>query len=250
MSGYLNEFLYGYYPYVAVTVFLLGSLARYDLAPYTWKTGSSQLLRRGQLRLGSNLFHIGILIVFVGHLVGLLTPIAVFDAFGIGHGFKQVMAIVVGGVAGLMCLAGIAILLHRRLTDPRIRRNSSFADNAILILLGVQLLFGLLTIPLSLGHLDGSEMVKFMAWAQRIVTFQGGAAAAIADVSFVFKIHMFLGLTIFLVFPFTRLVHVWSAPVRYILARRGYQIMRTGGGGAVAARETAARLAARRPACG
>ncbi len=236
MTGYLNEFLYGYYPYVALTVFFLGSLARYDLAPYTWKTGSSQLLRRGQLRLGSNLFHIGILVVFIGHFVGLLTPIEMFDALGIGHTTKQLMAIIVGGVAGLACLAGIGILLHRRLYDPRIRKNSSFADHAILILLGVQLLFGLLTIPLSLGHLDGSEMVKFMAWAQSIVTFQGGAAAYVADTSFIFKIHLFLGLTIFLVFPFTRLVHIWSAPVRYILARRGYQIMRTAGPGQIADR--------------
>lgn len=247
MSGYLNEFLYGYYPYVAVTVFLLGSLARYDLAPYTWKTGSSQLLRRGQLRLGSNLFHFGILVIFFGHLVGLLTPIDVFDSFGIPHGAKQVLAMTLGGIAGLMCLAGIAILLHRRLWDARIRKNSSFADHAILILLGVQLLFGLATIPVSMGHLDGTEMVKFMAWAQGIATFQRGSADHIAEVSFIFKIHLFLGLTVFLVFPFTRLVHIWSAPVRYVLARRGYQIMRTGGRSSVVARETAARLAARRP---
>jgi nitrate reductase gamma subunit len=171
------------------------------------------------------LFHVGVLIVFFGHLVGLLTPISVFEFFGISHEFKQLMAIIVGGVAGVMALAGAALLLHRRLFDARIRVTSSFADIGILVLLFLQLLLGLSTIPLSLGHLDGSEMVKFMAWAQGIFTFDSGAAFYIADVSPVFKLHLFLGLTILLLFPFTRLVHMLSAPVRYIW-RPGYQVVR------------------------
>ena len=94
---------------------------------------------------------------------GFLTPIWVFDMLGVSHGFKQMLAIVAGGIAGLMCLVGIALLTHRRLFDPRIRANSSFGDTAILLLLFAQLLLGLATIPVSLGHLDGHEMVKFMA---------------------------------------------------------------------------------------
>jgi nitrate reductase gamma subunit len=136
------------------------------------------------------------------------------------------LAIVVGGVAGLFCLVGIALLTHRRLLDPRIRRNSSFGDNAILLILFAQLLLGLSTIAISLNHLDGHEMVKFMNWAQGILTLQPGVAALLADVSPIFKLHIFLGMTIFLVFPFTRLVHIWSAPIWY-LGRRGYQIVRT-----------------------
>jgi nitrate reductase gamma subunit len=156
-----------------------------------------------------------------------LTPIWIFDWLGISHTFKQWMAIVIGGVAGTACLVGISLLTHRRLFDPRIRRTSSFGDIAILLLLFAQLLLGLATIPVSLGHLDGHEMVKFMTWAQGILTLQPGASALVADVSPIFKLHLFLGMTIFLVFPFTRLVHVWSAPVWY-LGRRGYQIVRSG----------------------
>jgi len=226
MSDAINSALFGWYPYLCLTVFLLGSLVRFDREQYTWKTGSSQLLRKRQLRWGSNLFHVGILVIFLGHAGGLLTPIWVFDAIGISHSFKQGLAITAGGIAGVMCFIGISLLAHRRLFDPRIRANSSFGDTAILLILWVQLTLGLSTIFVSLQHMDGHEMVKFMNWAQGILTLQPSAAAYVADVSLVFKAHLLLGMTIFLVFPFTRLVHVWSAPVWY-LGRTGYQVVRT-----------------------
>lgn len=226
MGNYLNQFLFGYYPYICLAVFAVGSILRFEHGQYSWRSGSSQLLRRKQLVLGSILFHVGILIIFAGHFVGLLTPIAVFDALGVSHGAKQVLAIVAGGVAGLLCLVGIALLTHRRLFDARIRATSSFGDTAILLILFAQLLLGLATIPVSMQHLDGHEMTKFMEWAQRIWTFRTGAAELIADAHPIFKAHLTLGLTIFLVFPFTRLVHIFSAPVWY-LGRRGYQLVRT-----------------------
>ncbi|GIX14173.1 MAG: nitrate reductase subunit gamma [Paracoccaceae bacterium] len=225
----MHEFLFGIYPYIALAVMIVGSIARYDRDPFTWKSSSSQLLRRRQLVVGSVLFHVGVLVIFFGHLIGLLTPIWVFDALGISHGAKQVLAIVLGGVAGVMALAGGAMLLHRRMTDPRIRATSSFWDIAIMWLLMAQLVLGIGTIFVSIRHLDGGEMVRFMAWAQGIFTFDSHAASYIEDAALVFKLHLFLGLTIFLVFPFTRLVHILSgfaAPVRYLM-RAGYQIMRT-----------------------
>lgn len=226
MADYINTLVFGYYPYLALAVLALGSIIRYDREPYTWRSGSSQLLRRRQLVLGSVLFHVGVLVIFLGHLGGLLTPIELFDLLGISHGFKQVLAIVAGGVAGVLALIGATLLLHRRLFDARVRTSSSFGDTAILVLLYLQLLIGLGTIFVSMEHLDGGEMVKFMAWAQGIFTFRAGAAAYVADAHWIFKLHLFLGLTIFLVFPFTRLVHMLSAPVRY-LWRPGYQVVRS-----------------------
>jgi nitrate reductase gamma subunit len=226
MSDAINQLLFGWYPYLCITVFLVGSLLRFDREQYTWRSGSSQLLRRKQLAWGSNLFHVGILVIFLGHFVGLLTPIAVFDFLGISHGFKQMMAIVVGGIAGAACFIGTTLLVHRRLFDARIRNTSSFGDIGILLLLYVQLILGLATIPISLEHLDGADMLKFMSWAQGIMTLQPGVASLVADANPIFKLHLFLGMTIFLVFPFTRLVHVWSAPIWY-LGRRGYQVVRT-----------------------
>ncbi len=226
----MHDFLFGVYPYIATGVLIVGSVARYERDPFTWKTSSSQLLRRKQLIIGSILFHVGVLVIFFGHLIGLLTPIAVFDALGVSHGAKQLLAVIAGGIAGAMALAGGLMLFHRRWTDPRIRATSSFADTAILVLLLAQLVLGMGTIVVSLGHLDGHEMTKFMSWAQRIATFRSGAADQIVDVALVFKLHLFLGLTIFLLFPFTRLVHILSgffAPLRYMFARSGYQIVRS-----------------------
>ena len=222
----LNFIMFGVSPYVALMVLALGSVLRFDREQYTWRTGSSQLLRRKQLVLGSILFHLGILAIFAGHFVGLLTPVVVWDFLGVSHGFKQMLAIVAGGVAGIFCLAGGLLLLHRRLFDPRIRNTSSFGDIAILVILLVQLCLGLATIPLSLGHRDGAEMIKFMNWAQGIFTLNPYSAGFIADVSWVFKAHITLGLTLLLIFPFTRLVHMLSAPVWY-LNRRGWQLVRS-----------------------
>ncbi|MEO1169988.1 MAG: respiratory nitrate reductase subunit gamma [Pseudomonadota bacterium] len=226
MAEFLNNMLFGIYPYIALAVLAIGSIIRYDREPYSWRSGSSQLLRRRQLMVGSVLFHLGVLIVFVGHLVGLLTPIEFFDWMGISHPFKQVMAIGVGGVAGAISLIGATMLVQRRLFDPRIRRNSSFADTAVILLLWVQLILGLSTILISLEHLDGAEMVRFMAWAQGIFTFDAAASSYVLNAHWIFKLHIFLGLTIFLIFPFTRLVHMLSAPVRYVW-RPGYQIVRS-----------------------
>lgn len=222
----MQEFLFGTYPYIALTVLILGSIARYERDPFTWKSSSSQLLRRKQLILGSILFHVGILVIFFGHLIGLLTPIDLFHALGVSNAFKQTLAVVAGGVAGVMALVGGAMLLHRRLMDPRVRANSTFADTGILVLLLAQLVIGIGTIFVSIQHLDGGEMVKFMTWAQGIFTFDSKAASYIADVNILFKLHLFLGLTIFLLFPFTRLVHMLSVPLRY-LTRPGYQIVRS-----------------------
>ena len=226
MRDVINHILFGWYPYVCLIVFLVGSLVRFDREQYTWRSGSSQLLRRRQLMWGSNLFHVGILVIFLGHFGGLLTPIWVFDLLGVPHGAKQVIAIVAGGIAGIACFIGLSLLVHRRLFDERIRTTSSFGDIAILLMLYAQLILGLATIPVSMGHLDGHEMVKFMTWAQGILTLNPGAAAQVADVNIIFKLHLMLGMTIFLVFPFTRLVHVWSAPVWY-LGRQGYQVVRS-----------------------
>jgi len=234
----MNQFLFGTFPYIALAIGIIGSIARYERDPFTWKSSSSQMLRRRQLIIGSVLFHVGVLVIFFGHLVGLLTPIWVFDAIGVSHGAKQLLAVVGGGIAGVLALAGGLILFHRRWTDPRIARHSSFWDNAILLMLIAQLILGLGTIFVSLQHLDGYKMVQFMSWAQGIFTFDAAAASYVEDVALVFKAHLVLGLLIIAVFPFTRLVHILSgfaAPVRYLLGRRGYQIVRTRRGEALPA---------------
>lgn len=226
MDTFLNHLLFGIYPYIALSVLAIGSVIRFDREPYSWRTGSSQLLRRKQLMWGSVLFHLGILFVLFGHIVGLLVPIWVFDSLYVKHEWKQALAVYGGGTAGLISFIGASLLLHRRLFDARVRAHSAFADTGILFLLWFQLALGLATIPISLSHMDGEQMVRFMSWANGIFTFNPTASLFLDGSHWIFRLHIFLGLTIFLLFPFTRLVHMLSAPVRY-LWRGGYQIVRT-----------------------
>lgn len=224
--NYVNQFVFGIYPYICLTVFLLGSLVRFDRDQYTWKSDSSQLLKAGQLRLGSNLFHLGILFLFFGHTVGMLTPHFVYEPF-MSAGSKQLLAMISGGAFGVLGLLGLTLLLHRRLAEPRIRATSKTSDIVLLLLLWLQFALGLATVPLSAQHLDGSVMMVLAEWAQRIVTFRGGAADLMLEAGWVFKAHMFLGMSIFFIFPFTRLVHVWSGFATVAYLARPYQVVRS-----------------------
>jgi nitrate reductase gamma subunit len=223
----MNQFLFGVYPYIAIAIFLLGSLIRFDREQYSWKSDSSQLLKRGQLRWGSNLFHLGILGIFFGHLFGLLTPPAVWHAIGLEPAQKQMIAIVAGGIAGAACALGLVLLIHRRISITRIRKASRPMDFAVLYLLLAQVLLGLGSIFFSLEHRDGTEMTKFMNWAQGLALFRPDAASQIADVAWIFKTHIALGFTLFIVFPFSRLVHIWSGFGTVAYLTRAYQIVRS-----------------------
>lgn len=222
-----NTILFGLYPYLAIVVCVVGCWIRYDREQYSWKAGSSQILRTKGMRMASNAFHVGILFVLAGHLVGLLMPESIYHHV-ISTPNKQLLAMVSGGLFGALCFVGMTMLVVRRFTDARVRASSSFSDNLVLVLLYIQLILGLSTIVASSHHMDGSVMVMLANWAQSIVLFQPmEAASSIAPVSLVYKLHVFLGMSLFLIFPFTRLVHIISglaAPIKYLL--RSYQIVR------------------------
>jgi nitrate reductase gamma subunit len=222
----LFGFVFGVYPYICFTVFLAGSLIRFDQNQYSWKSDSSQMLRTGSLRWGSNLFHAGILLLFFGHLLGLLTPHSFYGHF-LEVPVKQMLAIYSGGAAGVMCFVGLTLLIHRRVFDPRIRASSHPTDIAVLVILWVQLVVGLITLPFSWAHSDGSVMLVLADWAQRVVTLRAVDAEALAHVSWPFLFHVVLGMTIFLLLPFSRLVHIWSgfAALGYLF--RPYQVVRS-----------------------
>ena len=226
ISDTLFHVLFVWYPYVCIGFFVVGSLFRFERDQYSWRASSSQLLSRRQLMIGSNLFHFGILFLFFGHLVGLLTPTWLYTmVISVQH--KQLVAIAAGGIAGTFCFVGLTMLLHRRLFNERVRQTSTTMDIAILTLLWVQLVLGLITLPYSLHHSDGEAMLKLSHWAQGVVTLQPNIDAYLKGVDWPYLVHLVLGMTIFLLFPFSRLVHIWSAPVGY-LGRKGYQIVRTG----------------------
>jgi len=222
--NWLQIFLFGVYPYVALTIAIIGTRVRFDLSQYSWKTGSTQMLRTKNMRLASNLFHVGIIVVLLGHLFGMLTPHFLYDRF-ISAGHKQILAVVVGGIAGVFCWFGLVMLMWRRFTDDRISNTSSFSDKLILVLLFIQLNLGLLSIFTSVKHLDGLTMLNLAGWAQDITILRPWhAAARIEQTDLIYQLHMALGITLVMIFPFTRLIHIISAPIWY-LGRR-YQIVR------------------------
>lgn len=223
---YVNTLLFGVYPYVCLVVLLIGSLIRFDREPYTWKSDSSQILRRDQLRLGSNLFHYGVIVVILGHFAGFLAPHWAVD-WALTPVTHQLLAMVVGGIAGLSAIVGLTILIARRLGDPRIRLNSRKWDIAVVFLLWLQLALGLLTVPLSAFHMDGVLFETLTSYVKGIVTFNAGAAALMTDVPLPYKLHILLGFTIFLISPFTRMIHIWSGAGALAYLVRPYQIVRT-----------------------
>lgn len=226
MSTVIHNFFFNVYPYLCLAVFFMGSLARFDRDQYTWKSDSSQLLRAGQLRWGSNLFHFGILFLFFGHLFGQLTPHAVYELV-ITAQQKQMLAVVAGGIAGLVCLVGLTMLLHRRLFDARIRHTSHRTDIAVLVILWVQLVLGLVTLPSSLSHVKDPQTMLILAnYLQGIATFRPDASLLVG-IEWHYLVHMVLGMTIFLLFPFSRLVHIWSGFATMAYLFRPYQLVRS-----------------------
>lgn len=222
--NWLQIFIFGVYPYVALTIAIIGTWVRFDLSQYSWKTGSTQMLRSKNMRLASNLFHVGIIVVLLGHLFGMLTPHFLYDRF-ISAGHKQILAVVVGGIAGIFCWFGLVMLMWRRFTDDRISNTSSFSDKLVLVLLFIQLNLGLLSIFTSVKHLDGYTMMNLAGWAQDITILRPlQAAARIEQADLIYQLHMALGITLIALFPFTRLIHIISAPIWYF--GRRYQIVR------------------------
>ncbi len=222
----MHDFIFGAYPYLAGTIFLIGSWARFDREQYTWKADSSQLLDNKNMRLYSNLFHIGILGIFFGHFFGLLTPHSWFLAFGISDLTHQYIAIYLGFIFGVACLAGAVLLAWRRLNSERVHAVSRGRDTFVIIWLAVTAAIGLSTIPVSSGHAsagDAQQMIALSEYVKSVATLSVDPRL-LDNVDAIYKVHMFFGMTVVLIFPFTRLVHVWSIPFSYLT--RAYQIVR------------------------
>ena len=223
----LCNLLFGVYPYIALTVFVIGSWIRYDNEQYTWKTDSSQLLSKQGMMLASNLFHVGIIMLFLGHFAGLVLPHGLWLALGISDLAHQWIALTAGAIFGITCLIGGAMLWYRRMYNPRVRINSRRADVFIITWLMITLILGLLTVPFSIGHAnkgDPAVMLALAEWVKSILLLNP-QPQLMEQVDPIFRLHIFFGLTVFLVFPFTRLVHILTAPFSYLT--RAYQIVRT-----------------------
>ncbi len=223
----LMKLFFAVYPYICATVFVVGCWIRYDHEQYTWKTDSSQLLDNSNMMLASNFFHIGILSIFGGHFAGLVLPHGLWLALGVSDLQHQWVAIYAGSVFGTMCLIGGAILAARRLFNKRIAVASRFMDKFIILWIMATLLLGLSTIPVSIGHANHGDPEVMLALADYIksILLLNPQPELLEKVDPIFRAHMFMGMTLFLLTPFSRLVHILTAPFNYI--GRSYQIVRT-----------------------
>jgi len=221
--------VFGLYPYLCLATFLLGSLLRYNKDQRGWKSDSSQLLAKGWLSWGNNLFHMGVLFLFAGHFVGFLTPLPLLHALGITPPLKQFLAWSLGLAAGTAAWFGLVILIGRRLLVTRVRKTSRPMDIILLFWIFGVLSLGLysITISSSAAHRDGELIVKFMHYVQHLLLFRADTLTYLDGTPWVYRAHMFMAFTFFLIFPFTRLVHIWSGfgSIGSYLVRR-FQIVR------------------------
>jgi nitrate reductase gamma subunit len=213
---FTEQFLWVIYPYIALTIFVVGHIYRYNTDQLGWTAKSSELLEKRSLWWGSMLFHVGILAVVGGHISGLLIPKAFFESIGVNEQMYHMAAVYGGGPAGLVTLAGILILTLRRFGNDRVFAVSSAADLIVVILVLIEVSLGLastITNVLSTGSFDYRETIG--SWFRGLLFLQP-AASFMAAVPLVFKLHVVVGFGIFAIWPFTRLVHVWSMPIEYI----------------------------------
>jgi nitrate reductase gamma subunit len=224
-ASLIDVFFFGIYPYLASAIFFLGCLIRYDREQYTWKAGSSQIMHNKNFRIASILFHVGILAIFAGHFAGLVIPYEFWTMLGITLPTKQLIALGAGGFFGVVCFIGMTMLVYRRIFNHRVRATTTVMDTLILLVIYAQLIIGMVTIAVSTGHMDGEVMHGLMNWSRYTLTFRPTLAVEfISDVHWIYKMHVFLGMTLFVLFPFSRLVHIWSVPVGYL--GRNYQVVR------------------------
>ncbi len=223
MKGY-DLFFWGILPYIIVTVFVTAIVWRYKTNPFSWTSKSSEMLEKRLLRWGSVLFHYGIIAVFCGHVAGLLVPVSWYRALGVSDEAYHMAAIGGGLPAGLVVLAGALLLLYRRFASPRIRATSSAGDRAAIVMLVLVIASGLLaTAGNAASHTDFDYRTTIGPWVRSVLTLQPDPGL-METVPMGFKLHIGLTFVLYLLFPFTRLVHVFSVPLHYL--NRSYVLYR------------------------
>ena len=215
-AEYLNNFFLGYLPYVALTVLATGLIYRTIRRNNTIQASSSQFISNDKsLRWGSTLFHYAILLVLLGHILGLLTPEWLYNWF-MTNETKRLLAILMGSISGAAALVGITLLVVRRFSNKRVWATSKIQDYVIVVLLLVQISLGLWCTYIIIQ----SSLEDYMAmeyWAQGIFIFEPDSWKYIADADLIYKLHIVNGFLIFIIFPFTKLMHMIMVPIHYAI---------------------------------
>ncbi len=215
-TDYLNNFFLGYLPYIALAVIVAGTAYRVIVRNKTIQATSSQFISKDKtLLVGSNLFHYAILIVFFGHVFGLLTPEWSYNWL-ISNETKRMLAMTFGSLSGIVALVGITMLAIRRFTNKYVRATGKFQDDLIVALLLFQIALGMWSTYIT-SQTPLSDYMAMEHYAQGVFTFKPESWRYIAHVDVIFKLHIVTGLLIFILFPFTKLIHMVAAPLKYAI---------------------------------
>lgn len=219
MGQGLQFFLWTIYPYLALASFFIGIIVRFKWFPYQITAKSSELMERKQLIIGSICFHVGIIMVFFGHVAGIIIPKAWTDAFGITNEQYHLFAMVMGGIAGVLALVGMFVLTYRRFTNKRVFAMSSLSDLIVNLSLLTEMLLGMASSFIA-GPLNPSfnYRTSIAIWFRQIWVLQPDWHLML-NVPTLFKIHVFVGFLIFMFFPYTRLIHAIALPYQYLYRR-------------------------------
>lgn len=234
MTSHIDLVLWGALPYLAIFAMIGGTIWRYRHDKFGWTTRSSQLHESRLLRIGSPLFHFGLLFVVGGHVMGLLVPKQVTEFLGVAEHEYHLVSLTMGTLAGAGTLLGLGILLYRRLRVPAVRRATTGNDKLTYLLLGGAILLGMGATVLTNGLGGGYDYRETISPWFRGIFLLDPDPALMADVPLSFKLHVLTGLLLFTLWPFSRLVHAFSAPVHYLL--RPYVVYRSRDGQRVGAR--------------
>ncbi|MDE1451450.1 respiratory nitrate reductase subunit gamma [Bacillus sp. GM2] len=219
----IEQILWVILPYIVITIFIGGHIYRYQHDQFGWTAKSSEMLEKKKLALGSSLFHWGIFFVIGGHVMGILIPESLYQALGVSEHMYHKIAIGFGLPAGIAALSGLIILTYRRFTDKRIRKTSSAGDFITLVALLFVMTTGLAATFLNIDSKGFDYRTTISPWFRNIFLFKPDAGL-MANVPLWFKLHIMMGYVIFIVWPFTRLVHVFSMPLKYLT--RSYVVYR------------------------
>jgi nitrate reductase gamma subunit len=228
--NWLDVLLWGVLPYVMVVVLVGGTTWRYRYDKFGWTTRSSELYESRLLRIGSPLFHFGLLVVIIGHVIGLIIPKSWTDAVGLSQEAYHVQALLLGGIAGASTLVGIAILIYRRRTTGPVFRATTVNDKLMYVVLVAAIVAGLTTTLLgAAGGEEHNYRLTVSPWFRSLFALQPDVAA-MSRAGLAFHLHALLGMALFTIWPFTRLVHAFTAPLGYLF--RPYVVYRSRSAGA------------------
>ena len=215
------------FPYVTFAVFVVGSLWRYRYDKFGWTTRSSELYENRLLRLGSPLFHFGLLAVIVGHVVGLVIPKSWTQAVGVNETIYHALATYLGSVGAVALVVGLVILVYRRRTTGPVFLATTTMDKTMYVFLAASALLGAwATVATQLfeGHGGYDYRETISPWFRSLWYLQPDPSL-MTGVPAAFQLHILAALALFCLWPFTRLVHAFSAPVPYLF--RPYIVYRS-----------------------